>query len=132
MIRQGKASLLLVDDDPDLLRLLSIRLKANQYDVTAVDSGPLGIAIATYASPANLLDKTQSTVPPGGVSPMSLFASTDGEAWSVTPMTDIGDGQAQWVNWLAVGRNQIVFGGGHGGDAATKQTTDVYAGTPRR
>jgi hypothetical protein len=29
MPQQGKASLLLVDDDPDLLRLLAIRLKAN-------------------------------------------------------------------------------------------------------
>jgi len=37
MSKEGKASLLLVDDDPDLLRLLSIRLKANGYDVTAVD-----------------------------------------------------------------------------------------------
>jgi len=35
----GKAALLLVDDDPDLLRLLAIRLKANGYDVTAVDNG---------------------------------------------------------------------------------------------
>jgi len=37
MAKQGKASLLLVDDDPDLLRLLAIRLKANGYDVTAAD-----------------------------------------------------------------------------------------------
>ena len=44
MIRQGKASLLLVDDDPDLLRLLSIRLKANQYGVTAVDSAQRALA----------------------------------------------------------------------------------------
>ena len=46
MIRQGKASLLLVDDDPDLLRLLSIRLKANQYDVTAVDTHDDQISVA--------------------------------------------------------------------------------------
>ena len=38
MAKIGKASLLLVDDDPDLLRLLTIRLTANGYDVTAVDS----------------------------------------------------------------------------------------------
>src|SRR6185369_17391281 len=34
MAQQGKAALLLVDDDPDLLRLLAIRLKANGYGVT--------------------------------------------------------------------------------------------------
>ena len=44
MPKQTKASLLLVDDDPDLLRLLAIRLKANGYDVTAVDSGQRALA----------------------------------------------------------------------------------------
>src|SRR6476619_5351144 len=42
--KNGKAALLLVDDDPDLLRLLSIRLKANGYDVTAVDNGQRALA----------------------------------------------------------------------------------------
>ena len=49
MSRQGKASLLLVDDDPDLLRLLAIRLKANGYGVTAVDSAQR--ALASYWRP---------------------------------------------------------------------------------
>src|SRR5450631_1697973 len=44
MAKQGKASLLLVDDDPDLLRLLAIRLKANGYDVTAADNGQRALA----------------------------------------------------------------------------------------
>jgi len=44
MARQGKASLLLVDDDPDLLRLLAIRLKANNYDVNAVENGQKALA----------------------------------------------------------------------------------------
>jgi two-component system response regulator GlrR len=48
---QGKASLLLVDDDPDLLRLLAIRLKANGYAVTAVDSGRRALAAIAASRP---------------------------------------------------------------------------------
>src|SRR5204862_7080023 len=51
MSRNGKASLLLVDDDPDLLRLLAIRLKANGYDVTAVDSGQRALAAIAASRP---------------------------------------------------------------------------------
>jgi len=51
MSKQGKASLLLVDDDPDLLRLLSIRLKANGYAVTAVDSGRRALAAIGASRP---------------------------------------------------------------------------------
>ena len=51
MPKQGKASLLLVDDDPDLLRLLAIRLKANGYDVTAVDSGQRALASIAASRP---------------------------------------------------------------------------------
>ena len=35
-------NLLLVDDDPDLLRLLSIRLKASGYRASTADSGEQG------------------------------------------------------------------------------------------
>ena len=55
MPRHAKASLLLVDDDPDLLRLLSIRLKANGYDVTAVDSGQRALASIAASRPDLLL-----------------------------------------------------------------------------
>ena len=34
-----RARVMLVDDDPDLLRLLSIRLQGAGYGVTAVESG---------------------------------------------------------------------------------------------
>jgi len=51
MSRQGKASLLLVDDDPDLLRLLAIRLKANGYGVTAVDSAQRALASIAASRP---------------------------------------------------------------------------------
>ena len=35
---QTRGRILLVDDDPGLLRLLSIRLRAERYDVEAVES----------------------------------------------------------------------------------------------
>jgi two-component system response regulator GlrR len=51
MAKIGKASLLLVDDDPDLLRLLTIRLKANGYDVTAVDNAQRALATIAASRP---------------------------------------------------------------------------------
>ena len=41
-----KARILLVDDDPGLLRLLTIRLRAESYDVEALESGPQALAAA--------------------------------------------------------------------------------------
>ena len=55
MAKHAKASLLLVDDDPDLLRLLSIRLKANGYGVTAVDNGQRALASIAASRPDVLL-----------------------------------------------------------------------------
>src|SRR5512144_1149217 len=69
MARQGKASLLLVDDDPDLLRLLAIRLKANGYDVTAVDSGPRALAAITVSRPDLVLTDLRME----GMDGMGLF-----------------------------------------------------------
>jgi two-component system response regulator GlrR len=69
MIRQGKASLLLVDDDPDLLRLLSIRLKANQYDVTAVDSAQRALASIAASRPDLVLTDLRME----GMDGMALF-----------------------------------------------------------
>ena len=37
-----KARILVVDDDPGLLRLLTIRLRAESYDVEAVESAAAG------------------------------------------------------------------------------------------
>ena len=39
-----RGRILLVDDDPGLLRLLSIRLRAERYDVEAVESGAEALA----------------------------------------------------------------------------------------
>jgi two-component system response regulator GlrR len=49
--QKRKARILVVDDDPGLLRLLTIRLRAEQYDVEAVENGQLAIAAATRFRP---------------------------------------------------------------------------------
>src|SRR5512142_1280836 len=69
MSKQGKASLLLVDDDPDLLRLLAIRLKANGYAVTAVDSGQRALASIAASRPDLVLTDLRMD----GMDGMALF-----------------------------------------------------------
>ena len=46
-----KGKILLVDDDPGLLRLLSIRLRAEGYDVEAVESAHKALATLNRFSP---------------------------------------------------------------------------------
>jgi len=46
-----KARILLVDDDPGLLRLLTIRLRAESYDVEAAESAAQALAAATRFRP---------------------------------------------------------------------------------
>ncbi|MEZ5499039.1 MAG: sigma 54-interacting transcriptional regulator [Steroidobacteraceae bacterium] len=46
-----KARILVVDDDPGLLRLLTIRLRAENYDVEAVESGPQAVAATSRFRP---------------------------------------------------------------------------------
>src|SRR4249919_4394862 len=69
MLKEGKASLLLVDDDPDLLRLLSIRLKANGYAVTAVESGQRALASIAHSRPELVLTDLRMD----GMDGMALF-----------------------------------------------------------
>jgi two-component system response regulator GlrR len=69
MARQGKANLLVVDDDADLLRLLAIRLKANNYEVNAVESGQK--ALASIA--ANRPDLVLTDLRMDGMDGMALF-----------------------------------------------------------
>ena len=69
MGRQGNASLLLVDDDPDLLRLLSIRLKANGYGVNAVDNGQRALASIAASRPDLVLTDLRMD----GMDGMALF-----------------------------------------------------------
>jgi two-component system response regulator GlrR len=46
-----KARILVVDDDPGLLRLLTIRLRAESYEVEAVESGAQAVAAASRFRP---------------------------------------------------------------------------------
>jgi len=48
---QSNGRILLVDDDPGLLRLLSIRLRAEGYEVEAVESAHEALAVVSRSSP---------------------------------------------------------------------------------
>jgi len=48
---KSKGKILLVDDDPGLLRLLSIRLRAEEYDVEAVESAQNALTALHHFSP---------------------------------------------------------------------------------
>ncbi len=69
MPKTPNASLLLVDDDPDLLRLLAIRLKANGFAVTAVESGRRALASIGAARPDLVLTDLRME----GMDGMALF-----------------------------------------------------------
>ena len=55
----GHAHILLVDDDPDLLRLLTIRLQAGNYRVTAVGSAEAALARLAVELPALVITDVQ-------------------------------------------------------------------------
>ncbi|MBB5609616.1 MULTISPECIES: sigma 54-interacting transcriptional regulator [unclassified Janthinobacterium] len=55
----NQAHILLVDDDPDLLRLLTIRLKAGNYRVTAVGSAEAALARLAVELPALVITDVQ-------------------------------------------------------------------------
>ena len=50
-MKESKGKILLVDDDPGLLRLLSIRLRAENYDVEAVESAAAALAATARFRP---------------------------------------------------------------------------------
>jgi two-component system response regulator GlrR len=62
---------MLVDDDPDLLRLLSIRLQGAGYGVSAVESGEAALSQLAVASP----DVVITDLRMGGMDGMALFES---------------------------------------------------------
>ena len=66
-----RARVMLVDDDPDLLRLLSIRLQGAGYGVTAVESGEAALSQLAVASP----DLVITDLRMGGMDGMALFES---------------------------------------------------------
>ncbi|MBK9447642.1 MAG: sigma 54-interacting transcriptional regulator [Betaproteobacteria bacterium] len=51
MLQPASAHVLVVDDDPDLLRLLSLRLRATGYRVTAVDSAESALSRVAVERP---------------------------------------------------------------------------------
>jgi two-component system KDP operon response regulator KdpE len=50
-----RPKMLLVDDDPDLLRALRLRLRANNYEVTTASDGYAAIAAAQKERPALII-----------------------------------------------------------------------------
>jgi two-component system KDP operon response regulator KdpE len=50
-----KPKILLVDDDPDLVRALRLRLRANNYEVTTASDGYAAIATAQKERPALII-----------------------------------------------------------------------------
>jgi two-component system response regulator GlrR len=66
-----RARVMLVDDDPDLLRLLSIRLQGAGYGVTAVESGEAALSQLAVASPDVIITDLRM----GGMDGMALFES---------------------------------------------------------
>ena len=50
-----RPKILLVDDDPDLLRALRLRLRANNYEVTTASDGYAAIAAAQKERPALIM-----------------------------------------------------------------------------
>ncbi|HVE49110.1 MAG TPA: sigma 54-interacting transcriptional regulator [Casimicrobiaceae bacterium] len=63
------SDILLVDDDPDLLRLISLRLTSAGYRVRTADSGEAALAVLAVARPAAVI--TDLRMP--GIDGMQLF-----------------------------------------------------------
>jgi two-component system KDP operon response regulator KdpE len=51
----SKAKILVVDDDPDLVRAMRLRLRANNYDVTTATDGYSAIAAAQKDRPSLII-----------------------------------------------------------------------------
>jgi len=66
---EAARKILAVDDDPDLLRLLTIRLKSAGYDVTAVPSGEKALALLSAARPHLVVTDLRMS----GMDGMALF-----------------------------------------------------------
>jgi two-component system response regulator GlrR len=69
MMNAVRPRVLVVDDDPDLLKLLSIRLKAAGYDVKAAESGEEALAQLSMSRPQAVVTDLRM----GGMDGMSLF-----------------------------------------------------------
>jgi len=68
-MRIHKGNLLLVDDDPDLLKLLSIRLKASGYTVSMAANGNQALSMVAAERP----DLVVTDLRMAGLDGMALF-----------------------------------------------------------
>ena len=66
---QGKAQILVVDDDPGLLRLMQLRLEAAGYGATLADSGERALAQLAVSRPQVVVTDLQM----GGMDGITLF-----------------------------------------------------------
>ena len=69
MMSATRPRVLVVDDDPDLLKLLSIRLRAAGYDVKSAESGEAALAQLSLSRPQAVVTDLRM----GGMDGMSLF-----------------------------------------------------------
>jgi two-component system response regulator GlrR len=65
----GSGDILLVDDDPDLLKLISLRLSSAGYHVVTADSGEMALAALAVSRPGTLI--TDLRMP--GIDGLQLF-----------------------------------------------------------
>ena len=72
-VRVHKGNLLLVDDDPDLLKLLSIRLKASGYNVSMAANGNQALSMVAAERP----DLVVTDLRMAGLDGMALFHEID-------------------------------------------------------
>ncbi len=72
---QGGARVLVVDDDPGLLRLMQLRLEAAGYGVTTADSGERALAQISVSRPGVVVTDLQM----GGMDGIALFESIRAE-----------------------------------------------------
>jgi len=65
----AKPVILLVDDDPDIIKLVAMRLNASGYEVQAVDGGPMALAALAAARPQLVITDLKMD----GMDGMALF-----------------------------------------------------------
>jgi DNA-binding response OmpR family regulator len=70
-----RGRILLVDDDPGLLRLLSIRLRAERYDVEAVESAAEALAALSRFRPDLVISDLRCSRRSRGSGPVSACCS---------------------------------------------------------
>ena len=84
-------TILLVDDDPDILKLLSLRLIAAGYEVRAVDSGEKALAVLAASRPELVITDLKM----GGMDGLALFDEIRKQATSVPVCESRRTGQAR-------------------------------------